>query len=87
MALQMTMKALADPINRQILELLKSGSLPAGEIASHFPVTASSISMHLAALKKAGLVRCIRHGKYLYYELNETVFEEVLAWISSFGRR
>lgn len=87
MALQTVMKALADPINRDILNLLKSGPLPAGEIASHFPVTASSISLHLGALKKAELVRCRREGKYLYYELNTTIFEEVLAWLSSFGKR
>lgn len=83
MALQDTMKALADPIRREILDLLKSGRLSAGEIGSHFDVTAAAISRHLSVLKDADLIRDTREGKYIYYELNASVLEEILLWISS----
>ncbi len=83
MAIQDTMKALADPIRRQILELLKSGRLSAGEIGSHFDVTSAAISRHLAVLREADLIRDTREGKYIYYELNASVLEEILLWISA----
>ena len=83
MALQDTMKALADPIRRQILELLKSGRLSAGEIGSHFDVTSAAISRHLSVLKDADLIRDTREGKYIYYELNASVLEEILLWVSA----
>ena len=82
MSLQHTLKALADPIRREILNLLKGGRLSAGEIADHFPVTAASISRHLSVLKDADLIRDQREGKYIYYELNASVLEEVMLWIS-----
>ena len=78
MSLQLTMRALADPIRREILDLLRGGRLSAGEIGAHFPVTAASISRHLSVLKEADLVRDTREGKYIYYELNASVLEEVL---------
>ena len=65
MGLQNTLRALADPIRREILELLKRGRLSAGEIAERFPVTAASISRHLSVLKDAGLIRDTREGKYI----------------------
>ena len=83
MAIQDTMKALADPIRRQILELLKSGRLSAGEIGSHFDVTSAAVSRHLSVLKDADLIRDTREGKYIYYELNASVLEEILLWISA----
>ena len=83
MALQDTMKALADPIRRQILELLKSGRLSAGEIGSHFDVTSAAVSRHLSVLKDADLIRDTREGKYIYYELNASVLEEILLWVSA----
>ena len=83
MAIQHTLKALADPIRRQILELLKSGRLSAGEISSHFPVTDASISRHLSVLKDADLIRDDREGKFIYYELNASVLEEILLWVSA----
>ena len=83
MALQDTMKALADPIRREILDLLKAGRQSAGEIGSHFDVTAAAISRHLSVLKEADLIRDTREGKYIYYELNASVLEEILLWISS----
>lgn len=82
MSLQSTLKALADPIRRDILNLLKEGRLSAGEIGEHFPVTAASISRHLAVLKEADLIRDTREGKYIYYELNASVLEEVMLWLA-----
>lgn len=81
MALQETTKALADPIRRRILNLLKKGPLTAGEINDNFDVTFASISRHLSVLKDADLIRDRRDGKYIYYELNASVLEEVLLWI------
>ena len=82
MSLQNTMKALADPIRREILELLKAGRLSAGEISSRFDVTAAAISRHPSVLKEAELIRDTREGKFIYYELNASVLEEILLWIS-----
>ena len=82
MSLQNTLKALSDPIRREILNLLKSGRLSAGEICDHFPVTGASISRHLSVLKEADLIRDTREGKYIYYDLNASVLEEILLWIT-----
>lgn len=82
MSIQNTMKALADPIRREILNLLKKGKLSAGEITDHFPVTAASVSRHLSVLKEADLIRDKREGKFIIYELNASVLEEILLWIS-----
>ena len=81
LGLQNTLKALADPIRREILNLLKKGRLSAGEIVDHFPVTGASISRHLSVLKDADLIRDTREGKYIYYELNASVLEEIMLWI------
>ena len=82
MGLQNTLRALADPIRREILNLLKQGRLSAGEIADHFPVTGASISRHLSVLKDADLIRDSREGKFIYYDLNASVLEEILLWVS-----
>ena len=82
MGLQNTLRALSDPTRREILNLLKSGSMSAGDISEKFPVTAASISRHLSVLKEADLIRDTREGKYIYYELNASVLEEILLWIS-----
>ena len=81
MGLQHTLKALSDPIRREILNLLKQGKLSAGEISGHFPVTDASISRHLSVLKDADLIRDTREGKFIYYELNTSVLEEILLWV------
>jgi DNA-binding transcriptional ArsR family regulator len=81
-ALQETLKALADPIRREILNLLKGGRLSAGEICEHFSVTAASISRHLSVLKEADLIRDTREGKYIYYDLNTSVLEELTLWLA-----
>ena len=82
MGLQNTLKALADPIRREILNLLKNGPLSAGEIVDHFSVTGASISRHLSVLKEADLIRDRREGKFIYYELNASVMEEIMLWIT-----
>ena len=82
MGLPNTLKALADPIRREILNLLKNGPLSAGEIVDHFSVTGASISRHLSVLKEADLIRDRREGKFIYYELNASVLEEIMLWIT-----
>ena len=82
MSIQNTMRALADPTRREILSLLKSGRRSAGEIVEHFEVTAAAISRHLSILKDADLIFDSREGKFIYYELNTSVLEEILLWIS-----
>ena len=82
LGIQDTLKALADPIRREILNLLKNGRLSAGEICEHFSVTGASISRHLAILKEADLIRNQREGKFIYYELNTSVLEDVMLWIT-----
>ena len=81
MGIQSTLKALSDPIRRQILELLKTDRMPAGEIAEKFPVSGAAVSKHLTVLKEADLIRDTREGKYIYYELNTSVLEEVMLWL------
>ena len=81
MGMQQTMKALADPIRREILNLLKGGKMTAGEISDRFPVTAASISRHLSVLKEADLVRDTREGQHIIYELNASVLEEIMLWL------
>jgi DNA-binding transcriptional ArsR family regulator len=78
-----TFKALSDPVRRRILELLKKGPLSAGDIASHFAMTGATISYHLKILKQADLVFETREKNYIYYQLNTTVLEEIMLWISA----
>lgn len=82
MSLQNTLKALSDPIRREILNLLKGGRMSAGEICDHFSVTGASISRHLSVLKEADLIRDTREGKFIYYDLNASVLEEIMLWIT-----
>lgn len=82
MAIQQTLRALADPIRREILNLLRGGRMSAGDITDHFPVTAASISRHLSVLKEADLIRDTREGKYIFYDLNTSVLEDVMLWIT-----
>ena len=83
MGLQNTLKALSDPVRREILELLKKRRMPAGEICEHFDITAAAISRHLSVLKDADLIRDNRQGKFIYYELNTSVLEEIMLWITA----
>lgn len=80
-----TFKALSDPVRREILVLLRAGRLPAGEIAEKFDLSGATVSYHLSQLKKAGLVTERKYKNYIYYELNASVFEEMMLWLSQFG--
>lgn len=86
MGLQHTLKALSDPIRREILNMLKDGRRSAGEITERFSVTGAAISRHLSVLKEADLVRDTREGKFIFYELNASVLEEIILWISNLKR-
>ena len=81
MGVQNTLKALSDPIRREILEMLKAGRFAAGEIAEKFPVSGAAVSKHLSVLKDADLIRDTKEGKFIYYELNTSVLEEVMLWL------
>ena len=83
MGIQHTLKALSDPTRREILELLKSGRRSAGEIAEKFPVSGAAISRHLSVLKEADLIWDTREGKFIFYELNTSVLEEVMIWLTA----
>ena len=80
-----TLKAISDPVRRNILELLKEDKKSAGELASEFNLSGATVSYHLTQLKKAGLILESRHKNFIYYELNASVFEEVLIWIYGLG--
>ena len=83
MGFEKTMKALADPVRREILTLLKKGRMSAGDIVAQFDITGAAISRHLSILKEADLIRDTREGKFIYYDLNASVLEEILMWIST----
>lgn len=83
MGFESTFKALSDPIRREILMLLRGGRMSAGAIGEHFEVSGATISYHLGLLKKAGLVEETKKGNYIYYELNTSVVEEIMLWLSN----
>ena len=83
MALQETLKALADPVRREILNMLKQGRLSAGEISGRFDISGAAVSKHLSVLKEADLIRDTREGKYIFYDINTTVLEDVMLWMSA----
>ena len=80
-----TLKAISDPVRRNILEMLKEEKKSAGELASEFNLSGATVSYRLTQLKKAGLILESRHKNFIYYELNASVFEEVLVWIYGLG--
>ena len=83
MSLQTTLKALSDPIRREILEMLKNGRMAAGDIVAKFDVTGASISRHLSVLKEADLIRDKREGKFIFYDINTSVLEDIMLFISN----
>ena len=85
MGFQETFKALADPVRREILMMLKEGRMSAGEIAGRFDMTQATISYHLAKLKKADLVCETKYKNFVYYDVNVSVFEEIMLWMKQFG--
>ena len=80
--MQQTMRALSDPTRREILNLLKTGRMAAGDIAAHFQISDAAVSRHLSVLKEADLIRDKREGKFIFYEMNASVLEEILLWIT-----
>ena len=86
MGLRDSFKAVSDPTRQEILQLLKDGRMSAGDIGAHFDMTGATMSHHLSILKQAGLVEDFREGKYIYYELNMTVMEEVMGWFIQFRK-
>ena len=82
MGFQETFKALGDPTRREILNLLREGAKTAGEIGDHFPMTGATVSHHLSVLRDAGLISDDKRGKYIYYELNLSVLDEITGWIA-----
>ena len=88
MGFQESFKALSDPTRRSVLDLLKSGAKTAGEIGAHFDMTGATVSHHLSVLKGAGLVSDERRGRYIYYELNVPLLDEIASWLAGLrGRR
>ena len=85
MSMNETLKAIADPVRRDILNMLKSGRKSAGEIAEQFNLTGATVSYHLAKLKSADLISEERVKNFIYYRMNTSVFEEVLTWIYALG--
>lgn len=85
MSINETLKAISEPVRRDILELLKDGEMSAGDIANKFDLTNATVSYHLSQLKKAQLILENKHKNYIYYELNASVFEEILLWIKQLG--
>ena len=83
MGLQNTLKALSDPVRREILDILKGGRMSAGDISSHFDISFAAVSRHLAVLKDADLIRDERDGKFIYYELNTSVLEEIILFLTA----
>lgn len=82
MGMQETIRALADPTRREILNMLKKGKMPAGDIADHFSITGAAVSRHLSVLREAGLITDEREGKFIFYALNASVLEEILLWVT-----
>lgn len=85
MAFGNTFKALADPVRREILDYLKQGRMSAGDIAAKFDLTAATVSYHLSVLKKADLIFETKEKNFIYYDINVSVFEEIMLWLSQFG--
>ena len=83
MGMNETLKAISDSVRRDILQMLRSGKKSAGEIAEKFPVSGAAVSKHLSVLKEADLIRDTREGKFIYYELNTSVLEEVMLWLKT----
>lgn len=85
MGINETLKAISDPVRRDILGLLKGGKKSAGEIGEHYQLTAATVSYHLSKLKSADLIVEEKYKNFVFYELNTSVFEEVLKWIYMLG--
>src|ERR1700685_4568886 len=81
---EITFQALADPTRRAVLDLLRQGSQPAGEIAQAFPVSRPAISKHLRLLRRAHLVQEHREGRHRVYQLNPEPLRAVDSWLEHY---
>lgn len=79
-------KVLSDPLRRQILTMLRAGRMSAGDIAEALEITPAALSYHLKLLKNADLVMEYKQKNFIYYELNTTVFDELIMWIKQFEK-
>lgn len=80
-----TFKALSDPVRIKILNILRDkGRMNAGEIASYFDLSKATISHHLKLLKEQDLIYETKEKNFIYYELNTTIFEDIITWIVKF---
>ena len=84
MGIKETFKAIGDPVRREILEMLKDGMMSAGDIAARFDMTQATVSYHLSQLKKADLVFESKKKNFVFYQLNASVFEEIMLWAAGF---
>ncbi len=78
-------KVLADSQRRDILLMLRDGRLNAGEISEKLQITPAALSYHLKLLKSADLIVEYKEKNYIYYEINTTVFEDLIMWVNQFG--
>ena len=85
MGMNETLKAISDPVRRDILSMLKEGRKSAGEIGEHFNLTGATVSYHLSKLKNADLISEQKYKNFVYYEINTSVFEDVISWIYMLG--
>ena len=85
MGMSETLKAISDPVRRDILNMLKEEKKSAGEIAERFNLTGATVSYHLSQLKKAELITETKYKNFIYYEINTSIFEDVLKWIYDLG--
>lgn len=86
MSFQKTFKALSDSTRREILTLLRSGPLSVGEIGEHFNISGATLSHHLSILRQADLIMDSKKGKFIYYELNTTVLDDIIVWVKSLSK-
>lgn len=85
MGIAETFKALSDPQRRELLTFLRDGRLNAGELAEKLNITPAALSYHLKLLKKADLIMEYKEKNFVYYELNTSVFDEIIMWMKQFG--
>lgn len=83
LAIQEVLAALADETRRAILQKLREGKINSGELASAVGLSPQALSYHLAKMKKAGLIYETKEKNFIYYELNLTVLDEAILWIST----
>ncbi len=87
MKISETFKILSDDQRRDIITMLRGGRMNAGEIADRLRITPAALSYHLRLLRKADMIIEYKEKNFIYYELNTSVFDEVILWLGQFGAR